>query len=76
MLARELHAEALFDDEDELVTRLVAAARDPDAHRAPARRAKLRASVEPHDLTHTAARMDQLVQELADSGRPGPGLTP
>lgn len=69
VLANELHAEAFYADEDELVARLVAAARDPGPHRVPERRERLRDSVEPHDLAHTAARMDELAVELAARGR-------
>jgi glycosyltransferase involved in cell wall biosynthesis len=70
VLAEELHAEAFFADEDELVGRLVASATDPGPHRDPKRRAQLRATVGPHDLIHTAASMDELAASLAGGGNP------
>ena len=64
VLAEELHAQAFYSDADDLVAHLVVAAQTPRVYRDPEARARLRASVEPHDQAHTAARLDELTLEL------------
>ena len=65
LVGEELAAEALYDDDDQLVQRLLAWSRDPHPLREPRRRERNRALAERWSLGPAAASLDAFCAELA-----------
>lgn len=63
LLPRALHPEALYDEDQVMVERLVQAAATPAPARDPDRRAAWRAVVTPHAAARTAEELDRLCAE-------------